>query len=282
MSDPVLCWGCRMRPTPGRMAGPWLVSPGRWVRPWEPRAALSSRVWWEGNESIWGSTQEKYFFPLYITLSSLTMFEKGISVPTAVLLQTEGPGWEQPVMCALLLKRKMCLDSLPNTTSASLCTSAGEAVQQGGEDGQTYQLTVWGPLSPLLPSSCRRCWKDDLPDVHLEHLWEMHSWDFPAVIEENHTLLAEKDWEKGRHTQWVIKYLFIIAFSLFHWCFSSFVMDPCWGMLMRPWNGFWVSCFSRCQNSMLQVKASLSWFIWSGLRILGLYLCCSIFNCWSQ
>lgn len=31
---------------------------------------------------------------------------------------------------------------------------------------------------------------------------------------------------------------------------------------------------------MLQVKASLSWFIWSGLRSLGLYLCCSIFNCW--
>lgn len=106
-------------------------------------------------------------------------------------------------LCALLLKRKMCLDSLPNTTSASLCTSAGEAVQQGGEDGQTYQLTVWGPLSPLLPSSCRQCWKDDLPDVHLEHLWEMHSWDFPAVIEENHTLLAEKDWEKGTHSEWL-------------------------------------------------------------------------------
>lgn len=139
------------------------------------------------------------------------MFEKGISVPTAVLLQTEGPGWEQPVMCALLLKRKMCLDSLPNTTSASLCTSAGEAVQQGGEDGQTYQLTVWGPLSPLLPSSCRQCWKNELPDVHLEHLWEMHSWDFPAVTEEHHTVPAQKDWEKeGIHSKCLNIFLLLL------------------------------------------------------------------------
>ena len=98
---------------------------------------------------------KNYGFPPISPTAPWPCLKRTSSVPTAVFLQTEGPGWEQPVKCALLLKRKMRLDNLPNTTSASLCTSVGEAEQQGGEDERTYQLTVWGLLSPFLPNSCR-------------------------------------------------------------------------------------------------------------------------------
>lgn len=88
---------------------------------------------------------KNYWFLPISPIPPWPCLKRASSAPTAVLLQTEGRGCEQPVKCALLLKRKMCLDSLPNTASASLCTSVGEAEQQGGEDERTYQLTAWEP-----------------------------------------------------------------------------------------------------------------------------------------
>lgn len=147
---------------------PWLVSPERWIWPvwWKNtsmrnclhgvRAALNKRVRWKVQVSILGCSWRKWlFFPLYHSAPPCPCLKRAASVLTAELLQTEGLGWEQPGECTLLLKRKMCLDSLPNATSASLCTSVGEAEQQGGEDEPTYPLTVWDPLSPFLYNSCR-------------------------------------------------------------------------------------------------------------------------------
>lgn len=182
------------------------------------------------------------------------MFEKASSVPTAALLRTEGPGWEQPRKCALLLKRKMYLDSLPNTTSASLCTSVGEAEQQGGEDERSYQLTVWELLAHFLSDSCRwsLAWQDLPESPSATPVGEAQLWPPCGAWGGITPLAPQMGWQEGREACWALLNIFFPSVvSLF---LLEFFLLSWWIYVGERWDrasqdGPWISCFFRCWKS---------------------------------
>lgn len=275
---------------------PWLVSPGGWIWPaWclvkeQPPRGIVCKDWgqlsareWGGKcrSPFWVALGENGCFPPVSPCSSLPMFEKGILSADSRAVTDRRAGLRAAGKCTLLLKRKMRLDSLPNATSASLCTSVGEAEQQGGEDERTYPLTVWDPLSPFLYNSCRwflagrTSWKP-----HLQHLG-----GGTAVS----SLWWGEEAPPHQHLRWAGRRLGSMGTG--KWLHFPLYFPPPLSVVFADGIFFIFHDVSPLGNADEDVQAmmalelflkswicpsvnqaSLTWFIWLGGRIWALYL----------
>lgn len=119
----------------------------------------------------------------------------------------------------------MYLDSLPNTTSASLCTSVGEAEQQGGEDERSYQLTVWELLAHFLSDSCRwsLAWQDLPESPSATPVGEAQLWPPCGAWGGITPLAPQMGWQEGREACWaLLNVFFLVLFLFFCWSFFFF------------------------------------------------------------